>query len=72
MGKSRRSSSRASTSSPAAKRCKIYCAGFSEKRPSRVLPTITEMAVIAVGPVVAGLPKRELRVASVSNCDLTK
>src|ERR1700730_2523194 len=46
IGKSRRSSSRASTPSRFFKCCRIHCAGFSEKRPSRVLPTMTEMTVM--------------------------
>src|SRR6266550_880681 len=54
IGKSRRSRSRASTSLRVFRCCKIHFAGFSEKRPSRVLPTMTEMTVmvltLAVGP----------------------
>src|SRR5258705_13634286 len=46
MGKSRRSRSRASTPSRFFRCCKIHRAGFSEKRPSRVLPTMTEMTVM--------------------------
>src|SRR6267378_8176327 len=46
MGKSRRSRSRASTSPRFFRCCNIHFAGFSEKRPSRVLPTITEMTVM--------------------------
>src|SRR5215469_12605572 len=46
-GKSRRSSSRAWIP-PRFSRCRnIHRAGFSEKRPGRVLPTITEMRFIA-------------------------
>src|ERR1700730_9862136 len=43
IGKSRRSRSRASTPSRFFRCCRIQCAGLSEKRPSRVLPTMTEM-----------------------------
>src|SRR6267142_5280436 len=46
IGKSRRSRSRASTPSRFFRCCKIHFAGFSEKRPSRVLPTMTEMTVM--------------------------
>src|SRR6478735_4093878 len=46
IGKSRRSSSRESTPSRFFRWSKIHFAGFSEKRPSRVLPTMTEMTVI--------------------------
>src|ERR1700733_3402737 len=46
IGKSLRSSSRASTPPRFLSRWKIHCAGFSEKRPWRVLPTITEMSVM--------------------------
>src|SRR5258706_5201367 len=46
IGKSRRSRSRASTPSRFFRCCKIHFAGFSEKRPSRVLPTIAEMTVM--------------------------
>src|ERR1700674_6082309 len=46
IGKSRRSSNRASTPSRFFRCCRIHCAGFSEKRPSRVLPTMTEMTVM--------------------------
>src|SRR5258706_6633714 len=46
IGKSRRSRNRASTPSRFFRCCKIHFAGFSEKRPSRVLPTMTEMTVM--------------------------
>src|SRR5216683_2671731 len=46
IGKSRRSRSRASTPPRFFRCCRIHFAGFSEKRPSRVLPTMTEMTVI--------------------------
>src|SRR5580700_8416764 len=46
IGKSLRSSSRASTLPRFLSWWKIHCAGFSEKRPWRVLPTITEMTVM--------------------------
>src|SRR6266849_10340458 len=46
IGKSRRSRSRASTPSRFFRCCKIHFAGLSEKRPSRVLPTMTEMTVM--------------------------
>src|SRR5712672_1468276 len=46
IGKSRRSSSRASTPARFFRCCRIQFAGFSEKRPSRVLPTMTEMTVM--------------------------
>src|SRR5712691_6866907 len=46
IGKSRRSRSRASTPLRFFRCCKIHFAGFSENRPSRVLPTMTEMTVM--------------------------
>src|ERR1700741_3380036 len=46
MGKSRRSRSRAATSFRLRSCWKIHREGFSENRPSRVLPTITEMIVM--------------------------
>src|ERR1700730_796012 len=46
IGKSRRSRSRASTPSRFFRCWKIHFAGFSEKRPSRVLPIMTEMTVM--------------------------
>src|SRR5580765_7060983 len=46
MGKSRRSRSRAATSFRLRRCWKIHWEGFSENRPSRVLPTITEMIVM--------------------------
>src|SRR5882672_6598496 len=46
IGKSLRSRRRASTPLRLFRCCKIHFAGFSEKRPSRVLPTMTEMMVI--------------------------
>src|SRR6202040_1713091 len=46
IGKPQRSRSRASTPSRFFSCCKIHFAGFSEKRPSRVLPTMTEMTVM--------------------------
>ena len=50
IGKSRRSSSRASTPPRFFRCCSIHRAGFSENRPCRVLPTITEMtATFGVG-----------------------
>ena len=39
------------------RRCKIHFAGFSEKRPSRVLPTMTEMG--------RPPPKKELKNSAV-------
>src|SRR3954453_11346142 len=48
IGKLRRSRSRASTPSRFLRCRKIQCAGFSEKRPSRVLPTMTEMTVMVL------------------------
>src|SRR6266478_7411699 len=47
IGKSRRSSSRASIPSRFWRCWRIHCAGFSENRPWRVLPTITEIVVIS-------------------------
>src|SRR5580693_4070827 len=46
IGKSRRSRSRASTPARFLRCCKIHFAGFSDKRPWRVLPTMTEMTVM--------------------------
>src|SRR5258707_15839471 len=53
IGKLRRSRSRASTPSRFLRCRKIQCAGFSEKRPSRVLPTMTEMTVMLLILAVA-------------------
>src|SRR5882672_3786376 len=55
IGKSRRSSSRASTPRRFFKCCSIHCAGFSENRPCRVLPTITEMTVMTRLPDLSDL-----------------
>src|SRR3977135_1120607 len=52
IGKSRRSRNRASTPSRFFRCCKIQRAGFSEKRPSRLLPTMTEMTVMLLILVV--------------------
>src|SRR5437879_3855582 len=46
IGKSRRSSKRASIPSRFWRCCRIHRAGFSENLPSRVLPMITEIVII--------------------------
>src|SRR6266446_2701965 len=55
IGKSRRSSSRASTPLRFFRCCSIHRAGFSENRPCRVLPTITEMTVMTRLPDLSNL-----------------
>src|SRR5215470_9973193 len=71
-GKSRRSSSRAWIPARCSRCRKIHRAGFSEKRPGRVLPTITEMTFIACSSLGVCVTCSPLRIACVlgsPSCD---
>src|SRR6266446_1010975 len=67
IGKSRRSRSRASTPLRFFRCCKIHFAGFSENRPSRVLPTMTEMTVMLLPFLLLKAPTRRGRAAVTSS-----
>src|ERR1700681_665464 len=68
IGKSRRSRSRASTPSRFFRCCKIHFAGFSEKRPSRVLPTMTEMTVMLLILVILAVRQKK-KVGLITGAD---